>query len=51
MVACGRMEPRSRRVAGSGDIDLQLLEWSEEGVPLLLLHGFGKTGLGTQARH
>jgi pimeloyl-ACP methyl ester carboxylesterase len=35
------MEPRSRRVAGSGDIDLQLLEWSEEGVPLLLLHGFG----------
>ena len=35
------MEPRSRRVAGSGDIDLQLFEWSEEGVPLLLLHGFG----------
>jgi pimeloyl-ACP methyl ester carboxylesterase len=35
------MEPRSRRVAGSGGIDLHLLEWSAEGVPLLLLHGFG----------
>jgi pimeloyl-ACP methyl ester carboxylesterase len=35
------MEPRSRRVAGSGGIDLHALEWSTEGVPLLLLHGFG----------
>ena len=35
------MEPRSRRVPGSEGIDLHLLEWSEEGVPLLLLHGFG----------
>ncbi|MGI9592409.1 MAG: alpha/beta fold hydrolase [Myxococcota bacterium] len=35
------MEPRSRRVSGSDGIDLHLLEWSAEGVPLLLLHGFG----------
>jgi pimeloyl-ACP methyl ester carboxylesterase len=35
------MEPRSRRVPGSDGIDLHLLEWSEQGVPLLLLHGFG----------
>jgi pimeloyl-ACP methyl ester carboxylesterase len=35
------MEPCSRRVAGSDDIDLHLLEWSDAGVPLLLLHGFG----------
>lgn len=33
--------PRSRRVRGSDDLDLHLLEWSEEGVPLLFLHGFG----------
>jgi pimeloyl-ACP methyl ester carboxylesterase len=35
------MEPRSRRVPGDGGIDLHLLEWSAEGVPMLLLHGFG----------
>jgi pimeloyl-ACP methyl ester carboxylesterase len=35
------MEPRSRRVPGAHGLDLHLLEWSEEGVPLLLLHGFG----------
>jgi pimeloyl-ACP methyl ester carboxylesterase len=35
------MKPRSRRVPGSDGLDLHLLEWSEEGVPLLLLHGFG----------
>jgi len=35
------MEPRSRRVPGAHGIDLHLLEWSEEGVALLLLHGFG----------
>ena len=28
-------------MSGSGGIDLHLLEWSSEGVPLLLLHGFG----------
>jgi len=35
------MEPNSRTVTGSDDIELHLLEWSREGVPLLLLHGFG----------
>lgn len=35
------MQPRSRRVPGAHGLDLHLLEWSEEGVPLLLLHGFG----------
>ena len=35
------MEPKSRRVAGSNGIDLHLLEWSQEGVPLVLVHGFG----------
>ena len=35
------MPPRSHRVAGAHGLDLHLLEWSEEGVPLLLLHGFG----------
>ncbi len=35
------MEPRSRRLSGADGLDLHLLEWSEAGVPLLLLHGFG----------
>jgi pimeloyl-ACP methyl ester carboxylesterase len=35
------MEPRSRRVPGADGLDLHLLEWSDEGVALLLLHGFG----------
>ena len=35
------MRPESRRVRGAHDLDLHLLEWSREGVPLLLLHGFG----------
>jgi pimeloyl-ACP methyl ester carboxylesterase len=35
------MKPRSRRVAGAHGLDLHLLEWSDEGIPLLLLHGFG----------
>ena len=35
------MQPRSRRVPGAHGLDLHLLEWSDEGVPLLLLHGFG----------
>ena len=33
--------PTPRTISGSGGLDLNLLEWSEEGVPLLLLHGFG----------
>jgi len=41
VVACRPMESRSRRVPGSDGIDLHVLEWSQEGVPLLLLHGFG----------
>jgi len=35
------MEPTSRHIQGSTDFDLHMLEWSKEGVPLLLLHGFG----------
>jgi pimeloyl-ACP methyl ester carboxylesterase len=35
------MEPRAIRVPGSGGLTLSALEWSEAGVPLLLLHGFG----------
>ena len=35
------MEATDLRVAGFGGIDLHILEWSREGVPLLLLHGFG----------
>ena len=35
------MEPISKHVTGAHGIDLHLLEWSQEGVPLLLLHGFG----------
>ncbi len=35
------MQPRSLRAKGAHGIPLHLLEWSREGVPLLLLHGFG----------
>ena len=35
------MTPRSRRISGSDGLDLHLLEWSTEGVALLLVHGFG----------
>lgn len=35
------MEPTPRQVPGSTGFDLNVLEWSTEGVPLLLLHGFG----------
>jgi pimeloyl-ACP methyl ester carboxylesterase len=35
------MQPVSKRVRGDGGLDLHLLEWSTQGVPLLLLHGFG----------
>jgi len=33
--------PASRRVPGADGLELHLLEWSREGVPLLLVHGFG----------
>lgn len=35
------MEPTERRVTGAHGGSLNLLEWSTEGVPLLLVHGFG----------
>jgi pimeloyl-ACP methyl ester carboxylesterase len=35
------MQPRDLRVKGSRGVELHLLEWSTEGVPMLLLHGFG----------
>jgi pimeloyl-ACP methyl ester carboxylesterase len=35
------MQPVSRAVQGADSLRLHLLEWSTEGVPLLLLHGFG----------
>jgi pimeloyl-ACP methyl ester carboxylesterase len=35
------MQPKDLRVKGSSGGELHLLEWSTEGVPLLLLHGFG----------
>lgn len=35
------MEPRSLRVAGAHGLTLHALEWSREGVPFVLLHGFG----------
>ncbi len=34
------MQPTSRTVPGADGLSLRLLEWSEEGVPFLLLHGF-----------
>jgi non-heme chloroperoxidase len=37
----GRVEPRSRYLTGADGLSIHLLEWSREGVPLLLLHGFG----------
>ena len=35
------MEPRSRCVPGADGLPLHVLEWSADGVPMLLLHGFG----------
>ena len=35
------MNSESRRVPGADGRDVHLLEWSQDGVPLLLLHGFG----------
>jgi len=33
--------PQSLRIPGADGLSLHVLEWSAEGVPLLLLHGFG----------
>ena len=35
------IRPTSLRRAGSDGLTLHLLEWSRDGVPLLLVHGFG----------
>lgn len=35
------MEPTSHRIKGAHGLELNLLEWSTEGVPLVLLHGLG----------
>ena len=35
------MEATSRHVRGADGNGIHVLEWSTEGVPLLLLHGFG----------
>jgi pimeloyl-ACP methyl ester carboxylesterase len=35
------MEPESLTVTGSDDLALHLLQWSDQGVPMLLIHGFG----------
>ena len=35
------MQPRSRRIEGSDGLSIHLLEWSEAGTPLVLVHGFG----------
>ncbi len=35
------MEPRALRVPGADGLSLRVLEWSGEGVPLVLIHGFG----------
>jgi pimeloyl-ACP methyl ester carboxylesterase len=35
------MQPRSRRIPGSDGLSLHVLEWSDEGTPLVLVHGFG----------
>ena len=35
------MEPTHRAVPGASDLSLNLVQWSQEGEPLLMLHGFG----------
>jgi pimeloyl-ACP methyl ester carboxylesterase len=35
------MEPVARRTPATDGLLVNLLEWSEEGIPMLLLHGFG----------
>ena len=34
-------EPTSLRIPAADDLTLRLLQWSDEGVPLLFVHGFG----------
>lgn len=35
------MTPQSLRVPGSDGIEIHLLRWSDDGVPVILVHGFG----------
>ena len=35
------MEPKSIRLRGSDGLSLHALEWSQQGVPMILIHGFG----------
>lgn len=35
------MTPQSLRVSGSSDLEIHLLKWSDKGVPVMLVHGFG----------
>ncbi len=35
------MEPTSHRVPGRDGVEIRVLEWSREGVPFVMLHGFG----------
>lgn len=35
------MQPRSRHIPGSDGLSIHVLEWSQEGTPLVLVHGFG----------
>ncbi|MBW2272884.1 MAG: alpha/beta hydrolase [Deltaproteobacteria bacterium] len=35
------MQPESLHIPGSDGLELHLLRWSREGVPMLLIHGFG----------
>ncbi len=35
------MQPRSRRISGDSGVSIHVLEWSDAGTPLVLVHGFG----------
>ena len=35
------MDSISHRIRGAHDVEINVLEWSREGVPMLLLHGLG----------
>ena len=35
------MQPRSRMLPGADGLAIHVLEWSDEGTPLVLVHGFG----------
>jgi pimeloyl-ACP methyl ester carboxylesterase len=34
------MEPKERKIQGADGLSLNLVEWSQKGVPMLLLHGY-----------